>query len=220
MSKILSLIIFLGVSDYIGFAQDVTNSQQREANHVKFFMGLNTGLDYDLAYTQALNVYYDYSYKSMMPRYNIGFDMGLVTSKKLRTRLEMKFVNVKFGIDYGATYINPEPTVMNINYFDFNFHLDYLLLNKSKFQFYISPAAKYEFKIGEAVGGNNFNFLNLDHPNNLAGAAVSAIAKYNFTEHFGITFTPEYTCYFSSFAPSMNKPYQRVSINLGVELTF
>ena len=219
---IFSAIIVIG-SSLVGFAQTVTNVIPKETTQQSesaFFLGINSGLDYDMAYTLGMNTDNDYKYLRIKPRYNIGFDIGIKASKKVRARLEMKFVNVEYRIKFVSTLASLGQTVMNINYFDFNFHLDYLLLTKSKLQLFISPAVKYEYEIGETVGGNNYNLLNLDHPSTNIGGAIAGIAKYNFNKHFGVTFTPEYTCFFNSFASGINKPYQRFSTNLGFELTF
>lgn len=213
-------------------AQNVTSTQNKEAdqpNETAFFMGANAGWDFDInaynlaTYTQPDKSYY--SYFDIKPRYNIGFDMGLKVSKKLRPRVELKFVNVKYGISYGPTYINGDGTHMgdnevNLNYFDLTFHMDYLLFTKSKLQLYVSPAIKYEYQVGSGFSGNKYNFLDLSHPTSIAGGAVSAILKYNLTKHWGFTLTPEYTYFFRHFVLSNSKPYERFSSNLGFEYKF
>ena len=216
MKKLFLVLMVMVVIPFAGKAQTEKTAKTQET---AFFLGLNSGLDFDInAYKLDKNEIYGYTYYNQHPRYNIGFDMGLKVSKKLRTRIEMKFVNIKYGINYGP---NIENTIVNLNYFDFNFHLDYLWLTKGKFQLFISPAVKYEYKIGEAIGGPNYsNIMDLRHPSSIGGAALSAIGKYNLSKHFGITFTPEYTFFFHGFATGNSKPYQRISTNLGVEFTF
>lgn len=232
MQKLILLFVLATVS-FAGNAQVVTTLPAKETNttsETAFFMGLNSGLDFNInAYNIAQNNYnktqtdpnHQYKFYGIRPRYNIGFDMGLQVSQKLRPRLELKFVNLKYGISYNpSVFQNVGNTIINVNYFDINFHMDYLWLTKSKFQLFVSPALKYEYKIGEAVGGDNFNFLSIDHPSYDFGGAVSAIVKYNFTKHWGATFTPEYTCFIKPFSAGNGAPYQRITTNFGFEYKF
>jgi opacity protein-like surface antigen len=230
MQKKLFLTLFaLAIISFAGNAQNENTTQPKETtqpSETGFLMGLNAGWDDNVnAFMLDNNTQYNYSYTGIKPRYNIGFDLIIKTSKKLRSRIEMKFVNVKYGIIYAPSYTNSDGshmdnTIVNLNYFDLNFHLDYLLLTKGKFQLFVSPGIRYEYKIGEGVGGNNFNFLYLDRPNNIFGGAVSAIVKYNLTKHWGVTFIPEYTYFFSPFVSGNNQPYQRLSSNFGFEYKF
>ncbi len=220
MKKVFIILLVMVAVPFVGIAQTAQPKETAPAGETQFFMGLNGGLDYDInAFKLDRNEIGFYSYYGIRPRYNIGFDLGLKVSKKLRYRIEMKYVNVKYGINYDSIK-NSSNTVLNVNYFDFNFHLDYLWLTKGNFQLFISPALKYEFETGETMAGPNYNTTEIIHPSSVVGGALSAIAKYNFSKHFGLTLTPEYTYFFHAFTTGNSKPYQRFSSNLGVEFKF
>jgi len=192
-----------------------------QTDETEFFMGINGGLDYNMnAYKLDKNESYGYAYYGISPRYNIGLDFGLKVSKKLRPRIEIKYVNVKYGIDWSPSVYQFGTTVTNVNYVDFNLHLDYLLISIKKFQLFVSPAVKSELEMRHSISSTNWNILELKHPGKILGGAVSAIIKYNLSKNFGITLTPEYTMFLKPFATGNDKPYQRFSSNIGIEYKF
>jgi len=225
MKKLFLVLMVMVVIPFAGKAQTektFKNQDAEKTGQTSFSFGLNGGLDFDMnAYKLAGDNLGYYSYFNKSPRYNIGFDMVLKTSKKLRTRLEMKFVNVRYGISYDkSSYGISDNTLLNVNYFDFNFYFDCLWLTKGNFQLFVSPGLKYEYEIGHATLGPNYPITEFNHPSSIGAVALSFIGKYNLSKHFGITFIPEYTFFFHGFSTGNNKPYQRINTNLGVEYTF
>lgn len=216
MKKIFFILVLVAAILFKGNAQN---------NEVIPSVGLNFGIDYNMnAYQLSDRTYegYTYSYFGISPRYNIGADFGLKITNRFRPRIEFKYVNLKYGIDYSNTHLNLEvfKTVTNVNYLDLNLHFDYILFTISKFQLFASPAIKYEFQTGYSISTNKWSFLEFEHPSNIAAGAFSAIFKYNLSKRFGITLTPEYTYFFRPFFSKNTEPYQRVSVNLGCEYSF
>ena len=218
----LLVIVSISIAANAQTKAPATTENSKTDNDVQVFIGINTGLDYNMnAYKLDKNQNYGYAYYGIIPRYNIGIDFGIQV-KRFRPRIEMKFVNLKYGIDWSSSIYNlgTTKTIANVNYFDFNMHFDYLLFNSKKLQLFASPAFKYEFEIGNAISTDSWTGLELHHPTSIAGGALTAILKYNLSDHFGLTLTPEYTMFFHSFASGNNKPYQRFSSTLGFEFKF
>jgi hypothetical protein len=110
--------------------------------------------------------------------------------------------------------------MINLDYFDFNFHIDYSLFSTKKFQLFVSPAFKYEFQTGYSLSSRKWNFLVLKQPSSIIGGSLSTIFKYKVSKHFGLTLTPEYTVFAHPFATGNDKSYQRFNANFGMEFCF
>jgi hypothetical protein len=193
-----------------------TTNAQTDDNAEAFF-GINTGIDFDMNAYKFDHDKYGYSYYGMSPQYNIGADFGIMASKKLRPRIELKYVNLKYGINWDSSPYQFGRTIININYIDLALHLDYQLFSSKKLQLFISPAFKYEFQLSQTISSDNWSVIDYIHPTSSAGGALSAIIKYKVTDHMGITLTPEYTIFTNSFATGNKKLFERFSINVGVE---
>jgi hypothetical protein len=214
MKKIvLILLLFITVS-FSGNAQEDLNV---------FSTGISGGIDYNMnAYQLTNNTTYGNSYYGVSPRYNLGVDFGYMVTKKFRPRLEFKYVSVRYGLDFtpSPVYSNCGKDLVILNYFNLNLHFDYSLLTIKKFQLFASPALKYEFLLNAIPAINWSGITVLEHPSNSIGGALSAIFKYNITEHIGITLTPEYTYFFNKFSSTNDKAFTRFSGNFGVEYKF
>jgi len=214
MKKTFFILIMIGFS-FAGKAQTETEDKV-------FFMGINGGIDYNMnANKLGLNETYGYKYLGMEPGYNIGIDLSMQATKKLKPRIELRYVNLKYAIDWNPSPYKFGKTIVNVNYFDFNLHFDYSLVSGKKFQLFVSPALKFEIKGGEpTLSTDNWSVLQLKQPSDIAAIACSAIFKYNLSENTGLTLTPEYTYFLHEFATGNTNPYQRLGVNLGIEFKF
>jgi len=221
MKKGFTVLVVIVATFSAALAQEVTApSQTSPSDYPIFSIGLSSGWDINANAYKATPTRAGGKYFGVNPRYDIGADLGVQLSKRIRPRIEIKYVNVKYGIDWSG-FSTISQTIGNIDYFDFNFHFDYLLLPLKRFEFFISPAIKFEVESGHSILNNyNFNEELLHNPGNILGGAVSGIFKYNITDHFGVTFTPEFTYFVKSFTTGNTKPYQRTSYNLGFEIKF
>ncbi len=229
MQRISLLLLVLVVIPFVVSAQSVTEGSS-EYKAGDFFIGISSGVDINMnAYrTPETN---GFKFEKKGPRYNFGFDLGVMATKRLRPRFEMKYVRVAYGQDWpgsstgGTTY---EYTTTKVNYLDLNMHLDYLLWGaKSNLKVFLSPGIKTEYSMGaryrttKSDGDHTkkkFNVLDEYFPHSIAGAACSMIFKYDLNENMGITFTPEYTKFFRPFQYVNTNKYQRLSFNVGIEL--
>jgi hypothetical protein len=154
----------------------------------------------------------------------------MMVSKKFRPRIELKYVKMSYNAGWdNANIPSLKETVVNLYNLDINLRMDYMLLDVSKFQLFVSPALKWEFNIYReekntkydgSYNWANYNGIITENLRNILGGAVSTIFKYNITKNIGITVTPEYTLFFQNFLRSNDKSYQRASVNFGVEFNF
>ncbi|HEX3008899.1 MAG TPA: hypothetical protein VHO90_14945, partial [Bacteroidales bacterium] len=178
------------------------------------------GLDYNYNAYPLKSVTGVSSYIGQTPRYNAGMDMSLKISAKLRPRIEVKYVNMRYDVDWDNNIYNIENTKINVHYLDFDLRCDYLLTNAAKkYSIYVSPGLKYETEVDNYIS-RNWNFLETKHPSNSFGGAVAVIFKYNITKMLGFTVTPEYTSFFREFTSGNGKPFSRFSCNAGFEFGF
>ncbi len=226
MKKIVFSLIFI-LSALSIFSQDF---------EPVFTMGLNSGLDYDInAYQIPINQRYNYQYFSRPEQYNIGMDFGVALTKRIRTRVELRYVNSQYGVRWNVGITDPsqafdmQKSIQNINNFDLNFHFDYLLTTWKKLDIYVSPGVKYEFATGDYLHtflsdgpstSTNWAYLYPAFPKNIGAGSLDLLFKYNFTKHFGLTITPDYTLFFRPYDSSNWQWYQRLSLNAGFEFRF
>ncbi len=203
-----------------------------------FTMGINSGIDYNInAYQIPINSRFGYQYFGKPLQYNIGLDFGVAVTNKFRPRIELRFQNQQYGVNWNLTNsqgniiypVDMIQSIQNINYWDINIYLDYLLTKWKKLDIYASPGLKYEFETSDFLytslndglpTSSNQSILFPSFPRQIAAAAVSMIFKYNFTKHFGMTLTPEYTLFFRNYTSSNSQLYQRLNLNAGFEFRF
>lgn len=224
MKKVFTVLVVMVATFSAMLAQEVTTpptpTQTTISDYPIISVGFSAGWVTNSNAYKASTTRAGGKYFGINPRYNIGADFGVQISKRMRPRIEIKYVNVKYGIDWSG-FSNIGQTIGNLDYLDMSFHFDYLLLSKKRFELFVSPAIKYEVETGYSIFNNyNFNEGLLHDPSDIFGGAVSGIFKYNVTDHIGFTFTPEFTYFAHSFTTGNTKPYLRTSYNLGFEIKF
>lgn len=195
------------------------------------FIGFSSGVDHHLNAFRSVETT-DFRFYGKGPRYNIGFDLGVMATKRFRPRFEMKYVRLAYGQEWlgweRISYTTFKTTTTRINYLNLNLHLDYLVLGReSKLKLFLSPAIKTEFALGRSyktkktdgdTTTDSYSTLGDYYPSCIAGWAVSGIIKYELSRNIGLTFTPEYTNFFRPFQQISDNKYQRFSFNVGLEL--
>jgi len=223
MKKVFVCLSFLVVISFM------TNAAEEHKSI--FTIGINAGMDYNInAYRLNPNLYGN-EFSNNKTYQNIALDFGVMTGKNFRLRLVFKYLKNGYKASWVGT-TTPElfdESVVNLKNIDLNLHLDYLLLNKGKFQLYLSPAFIWEFnnkheyyntKSDGTVSYYSYNDIFTEYPTNIIGGAVSAIFKYNITKNIGVILSPEYTIFARNYVLSNTKLYQRVSGNFGFEFKF
>lgn len=221
MKRLLSTLFILAAIAYFASAQD---------NNNRFSIGISGGINSNMnAYRFEANTYGN-EFINGDKLFNIGLDFGIMATQKLRPRIEFKYVKMNYSADWVNTgFTTNKESVVTLFNINTTLHLDYLMLNKGKLQFFISPGVKWEFNYDREVKNiktdgtynyNNYNNIINECPENILGGTVTAIVKYNIYKGIGITLAPEYTMFFTKFDTGNDKPYQRVSANIGVEFKF
>lgn len=158
-----------------------------------------------------------------------GINASVFVTERLRPRLEFIYSEMKYGVDLSSLnsdFYKSITKTMNLN---INLNLDYLVLNKSKFQLFLSPGIVTEYVVGRTqknyftngtINFKKYNTLPKEYPSTIAGANFSILAKYKFNEHFGFTLTPGYNYYFRKYVRVNDKAYTRALLNIGLEYTF
>jgi hypothetical protein len=223
MKKVFTCLFFLTV------LSAMTNAAEEHKSI--FSIGINAGLDDNInAYRLNPNLYGN-EFSNNKTYQNIALDFGVMTGKNTRLRLEFKYLmnGYKANWDKTTTPSLFTESVVNLKNIDINLHLDFLLLNKGKFQLFISPAFKWEFnykhnysntKSDGTTSTFSYNEIFTEYPNDIIGGAVSAIFKYNITKNIGVILSPEYTIFGRNYVLSNTRLYQRASGNFGFEFKF
>jgi hypothetical protein len=224
------LVLFILIIPFAANAQNATDENYHYDTGDVFF-GFSSGTDYHINAYRSIGTE-SFRFEEKGPRYNIGADLGIMATKRLRPRLELKYVRLAYGQEWlgleNVSYTTFKYTTTRVNYLDLNLHLDFLLLDKSsKMKVFISPAIKTEYALGASYKSKKTDgdtsrkkYADLDeyYPGSIAGAACSMIFKYELNRFMGLTFTPEYTKFFRPFQRVNTNDYQRLSFNIGIEL--
>ncbi|MDP2890700.1 MAG: hypothetical protein Q8P34_17265 [Bacteroidota bacterium] len=161
--------------------------------------------------------------------FSTGINTSFFVTERLRPRLEFTYSEMKYGMDlsgFNSDFYKSVTKTMNLNV---NLNFDYLVLNKNKFQLFLSPGFVSEFVVGRThknyftdgtVNFANYNVFTQQYPSAIAGANFSILAKYKLNEHFGLTLTPGYNYYFRNYMSVNEKAYTRALLNFGVEYTY
>jgi hypothetical protein len=226
MRKILFYLIFIVLMPVAVNAQSTVVASAPNNIDYAYTIGINKGFDNNInAYRSTPNLFGNNFYNGKT-HINLGFDYGTKISKRFRPRIELKYVKMSYRVGWdNANIPTIKESTVNLYNFDINLRMDYLLLDIKKFEFYVSPALKWELTVDRDEhnineGGDNwakYNRIIDENSRNLLGGAVSGILKYNITKKIGFTVTPEYTLFFRNFVRSNDKNYQRTSVNFGVE---
>lgn len=195
-----------------------------------FTIGFFSGIDFDINAYRFNSNYFGNNFYNKKPEFNIGMDYGWMISKNLRPRIELKYIKMSYSAGWdNANITSLKESVVYLYRLGASLRMDYLFLDKSKLQLFISPALKWEFNMNSdeknisydgSFNWANYNGIIKENPKNILGVAVSTIFKYNITKNIGITATPEYTLFFRNFVESNDRIYQRVNVNFGFEFNF
>lgn len=204
----------------------IARGQEEESYKFRFSTGLSGGLGQNIHAYKLSADSKGFTYYGIDPHYSIGVDAGLYVSNKIRIRFELRYVEMKYGMNWNEPYPDFDKTVTSLYNMDLNLHFDYSVFRNKHLDFMISPSIIYEyvmkdeFKNTLADGSVNYkvyNILSTEYPDNILGGNFSIPVKYKINEYIGVTLTPGYTYFFRNFLLSNDKPYQRLSINLGAE---
>ena len=233
--RMIYVLLFILISPVITFAQnkdkDVAKTSKSQYKVGDFFLGFSSGVDYNMnAYRSVATS--DFSFEDKGPRYNLNFDASVFVTKRWRPRLELQYHRLAYGQNWlgaaNSSYVTMKYTTTRINYFGLNFHMDYFLSGmNSKFKIFLSPGLVTEYALGASYKtvktdgdetSSRFSSLGEYYPKSIAGANVTAILKYDLNENIGLTVSPGYTRYFRSFMEVNDDIYQRLNLNVGLEL--
>ncbi|MDA3815917.1 MAG: outer membrane beta-barrel protein [Prolixibacteraceae bacterium] len=217
-SKIVLLVILMIASVKV-FSQD------------KMTFGVNFGYDYNDKYLENLD---GAENVNELPDFNIGVDVGIELTERIRVRGELKYVNLSFTRDftgYTDEDFSVDHTKFTANFIGFNPRFDYRLFSLGNFETYFSTGLKLEFSAGDYIrtfdnNGDKYDDLKYFsngkyiHDSVLAGAVGGFIFKYNINQKLGITIMPEYTSFLSRFYNDNQTSLQRANVNIGIEWTF
>jgi hypothetical protein len=238
ISLFFILFAFLAMTLNAQDKQDTKNTQEIIKLGYAYTVGLNVGYDNNFnAFTRYPNHSGNDFYKldKFKTHFSIGLDYGFMISRKFRPRIEFKYTQMGYGASWANTpMVNTlEKTEIIMYNMSLNLRMDYMVVDKNKFQMFVSPGFKWEAAIdkqcknfryqimdGENHSWDNYNRIIEECPNNIAGGSLSAILKYNITKKIGFVVVPDYTLYFREWVKSNNTIYQRASINFGVEFNF
>ncbi len=216
-NKIAILVILMIVSVKV-FSQD------------KMTFGVNFGYDYNDKYLENI---FGAKNTNEIPDFNVGVDVGVELTERIRVRGELKYVNLSFTreFSYPEKSSNIDYTKFSANFIDFNPRFDYRLFSLGNFDTYFSTGIKLEFSAGDYIRTYNYDGEKLDdmkhfgngkyeHKSIMAGVVGGFIFKYNINQNLGITVTPEYTSFLTRFYEENQTALQRANVNIGIEWTF
>ena len=115
----------------IPFTNNAQNTGDEETGYTigDFFIGFSSGTDYHINAYRSTETD-DFRFEEKRPRYNIGVGLGVMATRRLRPRLELKYVRLAYGQEWqdweSASYTTLKYTTARVNYLDLNAHLDYL----------------------------------------------------------------------------------------------
>ena len=209
------------------FASIIGKAQEISENKETLTLGINAGYGINSNAYQTMSTNNKFSYYGIDSQFSFGADLGLYVTPRLRPRVELRYSEYDYGMNWlsSTSYSKTECTIFNL---DLNVHLDYKFVEYKKLKIFISPGIVNEFALGEQYKTYKINNddptykeyadFNEEYPDAISGANLEMPIKYNLNRWLGVTVTPSYTCFFKKFRPENSNPYQRFSINAGVEI--
>ncbi len=189
--------------------------------------------------------YYDgQSFGNGIPGYNIALDLGIKTSAKTRFRLEIEHEEIHYKVDWhnipaDSSIRIPFESKVKIWNMGINLRFDYKYLETEKWKLFVSPGLLWEFNINRETENHmrhynnpmgrkyhdytykNYPYISDVYPQHILGGNVQFLCKYKIAKHIAITLIPEYYIYFRGFIKkNYGKPYQRLTMNAGLEFNF
>lgn len=212
MVKRIQIILFSLLLSLAGFSQS------------RFSVNLNGGID------KNFNKYYcpnGYSiFEDGKTDFNYGLDIGYRLTDWFRARLEFRYNEYRFGQE-PLSSVDILQTELTLSNMDINPRLDFRVWNKNKFELFVSPGLRLEYLLNadqESIRSDGEistkNYISTSYKDAMSGFIGGMILKYNFTDHLGLTLSPEYTFFFDKLYDKNNAAMQRFNTNLGIEWTF
>ena len=227
MKKIIFLGLFL--SSFLVKAQEEEAATFIETPMLSF--GINGGViqnmnGFNMGLDDNGNSYYGIDGGS-----TLGVDMAVTLSRKFRTRLALRYADMKYGMNWSSgdvsTFYKTEVKVYNMG---LNLNIDYLLFQSRRFEMFLSSGLLTEFvadvdyknyRNDDSYTYTKFRSFNTtQHPKSIAGINFSAIGRIPLTQRIGITLTPGYTYFFRNYVLDNDKAYQRFTFDFGFDFRF
>lgn len=206
------LLLFVMLIPLFGFSQS------------RFSININGGYDYNIDKYYSPNTYK--KFENGQTDFNFGFDVGFRLSETFRFRVEFKYAEFSYG-QYYLTSGDLLKTEMTLNCMNINPRLDYRIWAHNNFELFLTTGIRLEYVMDDnqesmRADGNisTRNYISLDFDDNMSGLIGGAILKYKLSDHWGISFTPEYTLFFDELYHENSGVLQRFSTNVGIEWTF
>ncbi len=205
-------------------------SQESEAiapnNKNKLTIGVFSGYQHNFnAYISTPDDNFTYDEKN--GGFTYGAEVGYFISKRFRPRLKLGYNQSSFYAYWLRSNITK--TKVKSQKFELDLNFDYLILNKSNFQFFVSVGAVSEYlanvryKNYEDDGDtntNNYDEISESYPTSNFGANFSFIAKIKLMDNMSLNISPGYNYYLKEFISSNSDPYHKFTGNVGLEWTF
>ena len=200
-------------------------------------LGINGGGVYNInGYRKDTN-HYGNTFQNGIPGYNVAIDLGIRTSAKTRFRFEIEHEEFHYEAlwDTARKIYKTRVKVWNMG---INLRFDYKIAESEKWKVFISPGFLWEFNIARESKNlktpyenpysysirkrsyKNYNEIAYENPNHILGNNIQLLCKYKIAKHIALTITPEYYIYYRGIVKHNGAPYQRLTLNGGVEFNF
>lgn len=229
MKKIILIVLNLCVIIYSANSQESTKSKEIESEKGRLTFGFNMGVGQNINGYRLSTDNNGFSYYEGDIHFTSGINVSYFVTGRIRPRLEFRYSEMKYGQLWSDIYPDFDKTTTKLSTLNLNLNIDVLALAGKKFQLFVSPGIVTEYNTSStyrtylADGDSNmknYNLLTDEYPGSIAGANISLIVKYKFTDHLGVALTPGYNYYFKEFVSSNDEKYTRQLLNFGIEYTF
>lgn len=214
MKQLIVLTILL-FSSTLGYSQG------------KYFIGVNAGISLindNVVSTSVAGAEFDSKLAAFFPAV-----AGVHISDKSRVRLDLSSFRLKSKLTYNYNASQPDPSVpdyseISIKTETVNLNYDYRVAGTEKFDIYSSAGLRALFSTNKSESTTYLDgrqeeteTVIIDFNRNLFGIGGGIVAKYNYTNKIGITFTPDYAIYFGGFNKGDNYRLTRMNLAVGAE---
>ncbi len=214
------LLIWLAIFPLCIFAQ--------ESNSGKCTLGITGGIGNTVNGYRQTN-YNNYSFYDISNQFSLGLDVGVFLTDKQRLRLGVGYSQNHYGVNWPETYVNYDYTKVNLHNLVFSLNYDYLVLQKNKFQVFVSPGIfdeivvdrqNHTYRADGTTTNKNFSvYPDGQYPDNSIGFNASVLCKYQLKPWVAITLTPYYDIYFNKFTSQNDSPYMKYGGKFGFEFS-
>ena len=207
-------------------------------------IGINGGGVYNInGYRKDTN-HYGNKFQNGIPGYNAAIDLGIRTSARTRFRFEVEHEEFHYEALWDTArqtdVIKSKiyKTRVKVWNMGINLRFDYKIAESEKWKVFISPGFLWEFNIARESKNlktpyenpysysirkrsyKNYNEIAYENPNPILGNNIQLLCKYKIAKHIALTITPEYYIYYRGIVKHNGAPYQRLTLNGGVEFNF